>query len=96
LASPTGYGSPKTPKTVAGKVEEKISLLVMGAKREASTIADEVADKLDKVATPVLEAVAPRRGPGRPPKTPADNTPAAKTAAPSSPRLLRSRRTPGL
>ena len=43
------------------QVEEKISLLVMGAKREASTIADEVADKLDKVATPVLEAVAPRR-----------------------------------
>ena len=34
---------------------------VLKAKKEASAIAEGVADKVDKVATPVLEAVAPKR-----------------------------------
>ena len=36
-------------------------MLVMNAKKEASAVAEEVGDKVDKIASPVLEVVAPRR-----------------------------------
>ena len=43
------------------QVEEKTPVSVMSAKKEASAIAGEVAEKVDKVTTPVVQAVAPKR-----------------------------------
>ena len=43
------------------QIEEMTSTPVMSVKKEASAIAGEVADKVDKVTTPVLEAVASKR-----------------------------------
>ncbi|BDA51371.1 hypothetical protein COCOBI_18-2480 [Coccomyxa sp. Obi] len=85
LASPTGYGTPKTPKPAEKEKESKTPISVKSVKKEIAEIANDV-------ATPVVEAVV-KRGPGRPPKTPrAPKTPAAaKTPAPTSPRRTRLR-----
>ena len=43
------------------QVEERTPLLIVNAKKEASAVAEEMIDKVDKVANPVLELIAPRR-----------------------------------